>query len=108
MVSGRARARKLRFEDEALELFVLLTGGDTRQIENELEKLQLYTSGGTGAVPSSNGTDGRISVDDVRQLVPLSRAGVIFELGNALAVCDLHRACADACAGFRCPGTTRP
>jgi DNA polymerase-3 subunit delta len=28
----------------------------------------------------------------VRELVPLSRAGVIFELGNALAACDLERA----------------
>ena len=39
MVRGRAQARKLQFDEEALALFVLLTGGDTRQIENELEKL---------------------------------------------------------------------
>jgi DNA polymerase-3 subunit delta len=81
IVRGRARERKLRFEDEALDLFVLLTGGDTRQIENELEKLDLYTGGSRP-----------ITSDDVRQLVPLSRAGVIFELSNALAACDLNRA----------------
>src|SRR3954452_6897081 len=42
IVRRRAKARKLQFQEEALELFVLLTGGDTRQIENELEKLDLY------------------------------------------------------------------
>jgi DNA polymerase-3 subunit delta len=80
IVRGRARARKLQFDEEALDLFVLLTGGDTRQIENELEKLELYV--GTAVV----------TAEDVRRLVPLSRAGVIFELGNALAACDLKRA----------------
>jgi DNA polymerase-3 subunit delta len=82
IVRRRARARKLQFDEEALDLFVLLTGGDTRQIENELEKLELYV----GAAP--------VSAEDVRRLVPLSRAGVIFELGNALAACDLNRALA--------------
>jgi DNA polymerase-3 subunit delta len=71
----------LRFDGEALELFVLLTGGDTRQIENELEKIELYL-----------GETGSITVEQVRALVPLSRSGVIFELGNALAVRDLERA----------------
>src|SRR4051794_39412247 len=84
MVRGRARSRGLNFdEDGALDLFVLLTGGDTRQIENELEKLDLYV-----------GSERRVSADEVRTLVPLSRAGVIFELGNALAACELDRALA--------------
>lgn len=81
IVRRRAKARKLQFEEEALDLFVLLTGGDTRQIENELEKIDLYL-----------GKERGVSVDQVRELVPLSRAGVIFELGNALAACDLERA----------------
>jgi DNA polymerase-3 subunit delta len=81
IVRGRARARKLQFEEDALDLFVLLTGGDSRQIENEFEKLDLYTGGSRA-----------ITAEDVRQLVPLSRAGVIFELGNALAACGLDRA----------------
>ena len=34
----------------------------------------------------------RVTVDLVRKLVPLSRAGVIFELGNALAERQLERA----------------
>jgi DNA polymerase III subunit delta len=81
MVRRRAKARKLQFQEEALDLFVLLTGGDTRQIENELEKIDLYL-----------GADRRVGVEQVRELVPLSRAGVIFELGNALAASDLERA----------------
>jgi DNA polymerase III subunit delta len=81
IVRRRAHARKLQFEEEALDLFVLLTGGDTRQIENELEKIDLYLA-----------KERRVTVDQVRELVPLSRAGVIFELGNALAACDLERA----------------
>src|SRR4029077_4808899 len=35
IVRRKAKARKLQFDEEALDLFVLLTGGDTRQIENE-------------------------------------------------------------------------
>ena len=81
IVRDRAQKKKLQFEDEALDLFVLLTGGDTRQIENELEKIDLYL-----------GRERRVGVEQVRMLVPLSRAGVIFELGNALAVRDLDRA----------------
>ena len=76
-----ARKRKLQFENGALELFVLLTGGDTRQIENELEKLDICL-----------GEKRRVDAELVRELVPLSRAGVIFELGNALAERDLERA----------------
>lgn len=81
IVRRRASNRELQFEEEALDLFVLLTGGDTRQIENELEKLDLFVSASR-----------KVSADEVRTLVPLSRAGVIFELGNALAACDLNRA----------------
>ncbi|HEX8076938.1 MAG TPA: DNA polymerase III subunit delta [Chthoniobacterales bacterium] len=81
IVRRRVKARNLQFDGEALDLFVLLTGGDTRQIENELEKLDLYC-----------GRERSVSVEQVREMVPLSRAGVIFELGNALAACDLERA----------------
>ena len=83
IVRRRAKARGLQFEEEALDLFVLLTGGDTRQIENELEKLDLYL-----------GQERQVKIEQVRELVPLSRAGVIFELSNALAACDLNRALA--------------
>jgi DNA polymerase-3 subunit delta len=81
IVRRRSKSRGLQFEEDALDLFVLLTGGDTRQIDNELEKIDLY-----------QGKERRVAIEQVRDLVPLSRAGVIFELGNALAACDLERA----------------
>ena len=79
MVQQRTKKRKLQFDDDALDLFVLLTGGDTRQIDNELEKIDTFL-----------GNDREVNAELVRELVPLSRAGVIFELGNALAARDLQ------------------
>jgi DNA polymerase III subunit delta len=81
LVQARAKQRKLRFDEDALDLFVLLTGGDTRQVENELEKIDVYL-----------GRERRVTLGQVRALVPLSRSGVIFELGNAMAERDLERA----------------
>jgi DNA polymerase III subunit delta len=81
IVRRRAKKRKLQFDEDALDLFVLLTGGDTRQIENELEKIDVFL-----------GKDRAVHADLVREIVPLSRAGVIFELSNALAMRDLELA----------------
>ena len=81
IVRRRAKKRKLQFDDDALDLFVLLTGGDTRQIENELEKIDIFLE-----------KDRAVHVDLVRKIVPLSRAGIIFELSNALAMRDLELA----------------
>jgi DNA polymerase III subunit delta len=119
VVRGRAKKRKLQFDEDALDLFVLLTGGDTRQIENELEKIDVFLGSSTGIFPvgqagvspAGSETAGRmpagptakmavprqavvprVTVDLVRELVPLSRAGVIFELSNALATRDLELA----------------
>jgi DNA polymerase-3 subunit delta len=78
IVRQHAKKRKLQFDDDALDLFVLLTGGDTRQIENELEKIDTFL-----------GKDRWVRVELVRELVPVSRAGVIFELSNALSARDL-------------------
>jgi DNA polymerase-3 subunit delta len=81
LAEAAASRRGLRFAADALDLFVLLTGGDTRQVNSELEKIDLYL-----------GEERNVTADDVRTLVPLSRAGVIFELGNALSARDLARA----------------
>jgi DNA polymerase-3 subunit delta len=81
IVRKRAKKRKLQFDDDALDLFVLVTGGDTRQIENDLEKIDTFL-----------GKDRAVHIELVRELVPLSRAGVIFELSNALSACDLELA----------------
>lgn len=80
LVERRARELGVSFENEALEMLVQLAGEDTRQLDSEVEKLSLYTDGR------------RVTVEDVRLLVPLNRAGVVFELGNALGKRDLRRA----------------
>ena len=80
----RADERGLQLSGDALELFALSTGGDRRVMESELEKLDLYLGPSRRAV----------TVDDVRELVPLSRAGIVFELGNSLAARDLNRSLA--------------
>jgi len=81
---GAARQRGLQLGGEALELFTLSTGGDRRIVENELDKIDLYL-----------GAERRdVDISDVRKLVSLSRAGIVFELGNALAARDLNRALA--------------
>jgi DNA polymerase-3 subunit delta len=79
-----AETRALDFDDGALDLFALATGGDRRTIENETEKLDLYLG------PERR----RVTAADVRLLVPLSRAGIVFDLGNAISQRNLHRALA--------------
>ncbi|MGB8169269.1 MAG: DNA polymerase III subunit delta [Chthoniobacteraceae bacterium] len=82
LVDAMAREHGLSLTMEAAELFVLLTGGERRVIENELVKLDLYLG------PERR----KVAIDDVRLLVPLSRAGIVFEIGNAIAERDLSRA----------------
>jgi DNA polymerase-3 subunit delta len=82
LVESKAAALGLSFAGDALELFIMLAGEATRQIGNELEKIDLYL-----------GPDRReVTPDDVRKMVPLSRAGVVFEIGNALQNGDAARA----------------
>ena len=71
----------LRFDEEALELFAMFTGGDRRLIMSELEKLDLYL----------NGEARPVNTEDIRLLVPMSRAGIIWELGNSVAERNLPR-----------------
>src|SRR5438477_9827767 len=46
IVRAEAKKQSLEFEEEALELFVLSTGGDSGTVANELEKLALYAPKG--------------------------------------------------------------
>ncbi len=74
LVTTRARTLGLRFEPDALAVFVLLAGEQSQQIGNELEKLDIYL-----------GPDRRtITEEDVNMLVPLSRAAIVFEIGKAI------------------------
>lgn len=77
----KARALGLTFESGALELLVQMAGDDTRQMENEIEKIDLYL-----------GERRRCGVRTVNALVSLSRSGVIWEIGNAIGKRNLPRA----------------
>lgn len=79
-----ARERGRRFAPDALARFVAYVGSDSRQIANEVEKLDVYLGG----------EKRDIGEDDVRELVPVTRKGIIFELGNCLARRDLRAASA--------------
>lgn len=82
MVESRGRQLGLEFDREALELFVMLSGEATRQIEGELEKLDLFLGKERR----------RVEVDDVKKLVSQSRNGIVFELGAAIGKRDLNYA----------------
>lgn len=82
LVQSLGKARQLQFDAEAIDLFVLLTGGDSRIVANELEKIDLYLGK----------NERRVTLENVRRIVPISRGGIIFELGNALAARHLDRA----------------
>jgi DNA polymerase-3 subunit delta len=77
----KARGLGLSFESGALELLVQMAGDDTRQLENEIEKIDLYL-----------GERRRCGLNTVRGMVSMSRAGVIWEIGNAIGARDLQRA----------------
>jgi len=64
-------------------MFVRLAGADTRQLRNELEKIDLYL-----------GEKREIDSELVRNLVAKTATGVIWELGNAIAKRQLSRALA--------------
>jgi DNA polymerase III subunit delta len=81
LVSARARELGLKFDPAAMELFVMLAGEATQQIGNELEKLDLFL-----------GERRQVTEQDVLTMVPLSRAGIIFEIGNAIQKGDAARA----------------
>ncbi len=77
-VQQRVAARHLNVTPDAAALLAARVGTETRQIENELEKLSL-------AFPP----DHEITEDDVRTLVPTTRSGSIFDLGNSISKRDL-------------------
>jgi DNA polymerase III subunit delta len=83
LAAARARSTELglTFESGALELLVQMAGDDTRQMENELEKISLYL-----------GDRKRAGIQTVRSLVATSRAGVLWDVGNAIGARDLKRA----------------
>lgn len=82
LVEGRASELGLQFENDAMELFIMLAGEQSKQIMNELEKLDLFL-----------GKERRVvTIVDVRTLVPLSREAVVFEIGQAIQKGNVARA----------------
>ncbi|MFZ9941131.1 MAG: DNA polymerase III subunit delta, partial [Luteolibacter sp.] len=82
LVANMAHELGLQFEDDALEVFVMLAGEQSQQIRSELEKLDLFL-----------GTQRRtVSTADVHQLVPLSREAAVFETGRAIQRGDAAQA----------------
>ncbi len=83
LVRARAEEHGLTFKGDALEYFTMLAGESTRQIDNELEKLDLYL-----------GENRVVTTDDVREIVSQTKKSVIFELGDAIGKRNLPLALA--------------
>lgn len=74
MVTRVSKEKGLQLSGDALATFVQLAGAETRQINGELEKLDLYL-----------GPERReVTVEDVQTMVPLTHKGVIWEISRAL------------------------
>lgn len=80
LVRERAKLIGFQFEPEALAQFILFTGETTYQLHSEVEKLGLYLA------PRKTAT-----VQDVTEVTARTRAGIIFEIGDALASRNLPR-----------------
>ncbi len=84
LVTQLAREKKLHFSAEAMHLFIHRVHENSRQINNELDKLAVYL-----------GEEQRpLTVDDIEQMVPVSRDGIIFEISRALEKRDARTAIA--------------
>ena len=77
-VIDRCRDRGVRMEEEAAVILANRVGANSGQLDSELSKLAAST--GNGAV---------VTAQLVRDLVPLTRAGGIFDLSNAINKRDL-------------------
>lgn len=80
---SRASERGMEFEPGALEALAARIGLDSRQLDNELEKLEIAA-----------GRHTPVSASLVRELVPQTREGGIFDLSEAIQRRDLEQALA--------------
>lgn len=76
--SGLVRERDIQLTPDAVETLAARVGFDPRQLDNELEKLDI-------AFGKSRSVDSR----DIREMVPQTREGGIFDLGDAIGKRDL-------------------
>ncbi len=82
LVLSLSRPMELRFANDALDLFVHRVNESSRQIANELSKLDVYLG------PHRR----QVTLQDVDLLVAVSRNGVIFEISRALERGDCRQA----------------
>jgi len=80
-VADRAQACGLRLSASSAELLASRVGLDPGQLDSELEKIALVS-----------GDSGQIDPVLLRQLVPQTREGVIFDLSNSIYARDLQEA----------------
>jgi DNA polymerase-3 subunit delta len=81
LARASAEARGVQLDAHSAELLAILTGGDRRQIDTEIEKIDLFL-----------GSERRTATEnDVRLLVPMSHVGAVFEIGNAIAERNVGR-----------------
>ncbi len=84
LVTQLAREKNLRFTADAMHLFIHRVHENSRQISNELDKLAVYL-----------GEEQRpLELQDIEQMVPVSRDGIIFEISRALERRDARTAIA--------------
>ncbi len=76
LIRKKVAQKNLKFTPDALDLFILLIGNQTRQIDVEIEKISLYLS--------SHVDKSTITKEIIETLVPLTRAGIVFEISRAL------------------------
>lgn len=76
--SGLVRERDIQLTPDAVETLAARVGFDPRQLDNELEKLDV-----------AFGKTRTVEARDIRQMVPQTREGGIFDLGNAIGKRDL-------------------
>ena len=72
--TSRVHARDLQMSPDAIVALAARVGLDTRQLDNELDKLH-----------TAFGTSRTIESSDIRDLVPMTREGGIFDLSEAVA-----------------------
>ena len=72
-IAKRAKSLGMNMRASAVETLLNLVGGETRRLDSELEKIRTYA-----------GADTEIDDDDVRAVVAPSRAGILWDLGNAI------------------------
>lgn len=79
-IRRRTRDKGGKISQQAVVMLAALVGRDLRLLDQEIDKLLLYTDGK------------EIAVDDVRSLVSRAREASIFDLVDAIGLCQTDRA----------------